>query len=80
MVAKRNPHKGLTYKEQVAIARANLARSSEEHRREVERYIAEGGDPEADLDAFIREVFPNGLLTSLNEWRAERGKPPLDEQ
>ncbi|MBA2276160.1 MAG: hypothetical protein H0W06_00225 [Chloroflexia bacterium] len=80
MVAKRETKTELSYEEQVAIARANLERHTNELRREIDQYVAAGGDPAADLNDFVRKTFePDGLLQSLREWRAERGKPDLDE-
>lgn len=80
MVAKRNPQEGLTYEEKVAIARANLARHTAEAEERRKQFIAEHGDPREAMAKFVRETFgPDGLLPSLNEWRKERGKPPIDQ-
>ena len=80
MVAKQNPQSELTYEEQVAIARANLARHTAEAEERRKQFIAEHGDPQEALAKFVRETFePGGLLRSLNEFRKERGKPPIEE-
>lgn len=80
MVTKKQTQSELSYEEQVAIARANLERHTNELRREIDQYVAAGGDPAADLDAFVRETFDyDTLLAVWREWRAERGKPDLDE-
>jgi hypothetical protein len=80
MVAKRNPQEGLTYEEQVAIARENLARGIAEHKKRVAAFEAEYGDPDEALAKFVRETFkPGSLLRSLNDYRRERGKAPIEE-
>lgn len=80
MVAERRPEQNGSYEEQVAIARANLERHVEEAQRRREAWQAEHGDPAEALDALVREMFPDPepLLTAWREWRAERGKPPIE--
>ncbi len=80
MVAKRESKTELSYEEQVAIARANLERHAAEAEIAIERFEAEHGDPAEALDTFVRETFDHDTLLAVwREWRAERGKPDLDD-
>ena len=80
MIAKKNPRSELTYEERVAIARANLARHTAEHEERIKQFEAEHGDPQEAMAKFVRETFePGSLLRTLNEFRKERGKDPIEE-
>lgn len=65
MVAKKQTQTGLSYEEQVAIARANLVRGMAEHRERIARFEAERGDPAEALDKFVRETFDRNSLLAV---------------
>ncbi|MGH2558350.1 MAG: hypothetical protein ACRDJH_04730 [Thermomicrobiales bacterium] len=67
MVTKRQPQSEPTYEEQVAIARANLDRHSAEVKAESARALAQGIDPEAELDAWVQRNFSAKALQETYE-------------